>query len=409
MPRRREAARRRAAAARGRRVVRAAVERARPCSPRSPSSLGAGVGRSAGCRRPRIVEHHGRTRQSRPRPPHRPRRPGFGRPAPAARHATGRGRGRPARPAADRLGERVRAQPLPARVQPGRRIRPGCSTAWRGRRGRLIEYWAHQAAFIPRERLFEFRRAEYRRKGTSEWGGWLGENRTLADWLRAELEANGPMPRARSSTTRTSVAGRGGAGPTSSARSSGCSAPARSCASIGAASSGYALPEQVLAPELIDAGPPSRRRPRARRARGIRLGIATAADLADYWRLLNAQVRPAIADLVDAGAAGHRARLDHGRRPTAAWSSDARRPPRRRRGPALAVRPGRVVPAARRAPVRLPLPHRDLHARGRPALRVLLAAAARRRSHRRPGRPQERPRGRAARAVGVAEPSAPRR
>ena len=42
-----------------------------------------------------------------------------------------------------------------------------------GRRGRLVEYWAHQAALIPRELwpLFEFRRAAYRREGTSEWGG----------------------------------------------------------------------------------------------------------------------------------------------------------------------------------------------------------------------------------------------
>src|SRR5919107_2004696 len=39
-----------------------------------------------------------------------------------------------------------------------------------GRRGRTVEYWAHQAAFIPRELwpLFEFRREEHRRVG-SDW------------------------------------------------------------------------------------------------------------------------------------------------------------------------------------------------------------------------------------------------
>ena len=157
-----------------------------------------------------------------------------------------------------------------------------------GRRGRMVEYWAHQAAFIPRELwpLFEFRRAEYRRKGTSEWGGWLGENRTLADWLRAELEANGPMP--ASAIEHDANERRGPWW--------GWSDVKRTlewmfrtgevvCVERRRFERVYALPEQALAPELVDAGPAEADAVRELVARAASaLGIATAADLADYWR-----------------------------------------------------------------------------------------------------------------------------
>lgn len=262
---------------------------------------------------------------------------GFGRPAPAApgtRQVAG---------VVDRLGllqiDSVnvfeRSHYLPAFSRVGAYDRAVLDRMAWGRRGRLIEYWAHQAAFIPRELwpLFEFRRAEYRRKGTSEWGGWLGENRTLADWLRAELEANGPMP--ASAIEHDANERRGPWW--------GWSDVKRTlewmfrtgevvCVDRRRFERVYALPEQVLAPELIDAGPaePDAVRELVARAASA-LGIATAADLADYWRLLNAQVRPAIADLVDAGV------LEPvtvpgwttGGRPTPAWvHRDARRPRR---------------------------------------------------------------------------------
>lgn len=212
--------------------------------------------------------------------------------------------------------------------------------AW-GRRGRLVEYWAHQAAFIPRELwpLFEFRRDEYRRQGTSEWGGWLSENRGMADWLRAELAANGPMP--ASAIEHDANERRGPWW--------GWSDVKRTlewmfrtgevvCVDRRRFERVYALPEQALDPSLLDAAPAEADQVRVLVERAASaLGIATAADLADYWRMKASQVRPAIADLVDAGVLlpVEVPGWTTGSRPTPTWvHRDARRP-RRVEGAAL--------------------------------------------------------------------------
>jgi len=203
-----------------------------------------------------------------------------------------------------------------------------------GRRGRMVEAWAHQAAFIPRELwpLFEFRREEHRRVG-SDWGGWLLENRPLADWLRSELGANGPM---RASDIEHDANERRGPW-------WGWSDVKRTlewmfrvgevvCVERVRFERVYALPEQALAPELLDAAPPEAEAVRelVRRA-SIALGIATEADLADYWRMLRAPVRVAVRDLEEAGellpveVPG----WTTGSRATPAWvHRDARRPRR---------------------------------------------------------------------------------
>ena len=269
-----------------------------------------------------------------------------------------------------------------------------------GRRGRMLEYWAHQAAFIPRELwpLFEFRREEYRQRG-SEWGGWLVENRTLADWLRAELAANGPMP--ASDIEHDANERRGPWW--------GWSDVKRTlewmfrvgevvCVERRRFERVYALPEQALAPELLGEPPAEADAVRDLVGRaGAALGIATEADLADYWRMKRAPVREAIRDLEDAGellpveVPGWRI----GGRPAPAWvHRDARRP--RRLEAATVLSPFDPVVwfrPAHRAPLRLPLPHRDLHARARPQVRLLLAAGAHRRRRGGAGRPEERPQG----------------
>jgi uncharacterized protein YcaQ len=203
-----------------------------------------------------------------------------------------------------------------------------------GRRGRLLEYWAHQAAFIPRELWphFEFRREEYRQRG-SEWGGWLVENRTLADWLRRELEANGPM---RASAIEHDANERRGPW-------WGWSDVKRTlewmfrvgevvCVERQRFERVYALPEQALAPELLGTPPTEADAVRELVARAASaLGIATEADLADYWRMKRVPVRAAVRDLEDAGelvpvvVPG----WTTGGRPTPTWlHRDARRPRR---------------------------------------------------------------------------------
>ena len=62
---------------------------------------------------------------------------------------------------------------------------------------------------------------------------------------------------------------------------------------------------------------------------------------------------------------------------------------------AVAVRLADLVPRPHRAAVRLPLPHRDLHAGAQARVRLLRAAVPARRAPGRPRRPQVRPAGRA--------------
>ncbi len=203
-----------------------------------------------------------------------------------------------------------------------------------GPRGRMLEYWAHQAAFIPRDLwpLFEFRREEYRRAG-SDWGGWLVENRSLADWLRSELETHGPM---RASAIEHDANERRGPW-------WGWSDVKRTlewmfrvgevvCVERQRFERVYALPEQVLDAALL--GPPPDEADAVRelvsRAASA-LGIATEADLADYWRMKRVPVRAAVRDLEDAGelVPVQVTGWTTGARPTPTWvHRDARRPRR---------------------------------------------------------------------------------
>ena len=227
-----------------------------------------------------------------------------------------------------------RSHYLPAFSRVGAYDRSSLDRLTTGRRGRMVEYWAHQAAYVPRELWphFEFRRAEYRSRG-SDWGGWISENRSLADWLRAELAANGPMP--ASAIEHDANERRGPWW--------GWSDVKRTlewmfrtgevvCVERRRFERVYSLPEQALAPELLDS-PLSEAdavRELVERAASA-LGIATEADLADYWRMLRPPVRAAVADLVDAGVLlpvtvpG----WTTGSRSTPAWlHRDARRPRR---------------------------------------------------------------------------------
>jgi len=203
-----------------------------------------------------------------------------------------------------------------------------------GRRGRTLEYWAHEAAFVPRELwpLFAFRRDEYRQRGEA-WGGWLVENRQLADWLKAELRDNGPM---RASEIEHDANERRGPW-------WGWSTVKRTlewmfrvgevvCVERRRFERVYALPEQALAAELL-ATPPAEAdavRLLVERAASA-LGIATEADLADYWRMKRVQVRGAVRDLEDEGvlAPVEVPGWNVGGRPAPTWvHRDARRPRR---------------------------------------------------------------------------------
>ena len=168
-----------------------------------------------------------------------------------------------------------------------------------------VEYLAHEATFIPVEDwpLWQFRMDDFRRRWSGE-DSWMSANARTLRWVQDELRARGPLrpadiredaPRERGTwwdwddvkvalehmwrTGDVAISGRRGFERT------------------------YALAEQVI-PDGIR----SQRIPRAEAIRELvrraarSSGVATQADLADYYRLRDrTAVSVAIAELVDAG------------------------------------------------------------------------------------------------------------
>lgn len=173
------------------------------------------------------------------------------------------------------------------------------------RRPAYVESWAHVAAFVPVDDwpLFQFRRDALRAKYGDD--DWMREHRDVVDAVRAELAARGPLRPADLDHASPRVA----RGPWWD-WDVGKEALERLFLIGEAAIAGrrgferrYALTEQVIPAHLI-----SRPVPRADAIRELvrraarAYGVATASDLADYWRIRD---RPAIMasirDLVDEG------------------------------------------------------------------------------------------------------------
>jgi len=171
------------------------------------------------------------------------------------------------------------------------------------RKAPWIEYWAHQASFIPVETLPLWRWA-MRRRREKDYARWAADNGGMLDFLRSELAAEGPMPAGRiehEANTRT--------GPWWgwSDVKIGLEALHRWGEVVTAGRAGfervYALPEQVLPAQLIDAEVPEDDAitELVRRATSA-LGVGTLRDIADYWRMTQAPVARALERLVEEGA-----------------------------------------------------------------------------------------------------------
>ncbi len=176
------------------------------------------------------------------------------------------------------------------------------------RRPAYAEYWAHVAAFIPAGdwALFGFRMEALRAKYGSAAGGWFDSHRDIVDWVRAELTERGPLRPAQIEHD---------------ARKGGARGPwwdwdviKRSLEYLWmfgeVAVAGrrgferrYAMAEDVLPAEALTT--------RIDRDEAIRelvrraaqaYGVATAADLADYWRINDRRaILTAVADLESSG------------------------------------------------------------------------------------------------------------
>jgi uncharacterized protein YcaQ len=123
----------------------------------------------------------------------------------------------------------------------------------------------------------------------------------------------------------------------------------------------YDLPERALPADILALPTP----PEADAQRDLvrlaarALGVATEADLRDYFRLSVAAAKRCVAELAEAGALLP-VRVEGWRsRPI---STPPRAPRRVGARPAVALRPADLGAGADRTPVWLPLPDRDLHA-----------------------------------------------
>jgi uncharacterized protein YcaQ len=175
------------------------------------------------------------------------------------------------------------------------------------RKAPYVEYWAHMASFIPAADwgLFRFRMDDNRAKYGTAADGWFQDHREIVDWVRAELAARGPLRPAEIEHDAKA----GARGPwwdwdvVKHALEFLWTVGDVAIAGRRGFERRYALAEQVIPAETLDA-PVARQdaiRELIRRA-AVAYGVATASDLADYWRIKDrAALMAAIGDLQDAG------------------------------------------------------------------------------------------------------------
>ncbi|MGC5170776.1 winged helix-turn-helix domain-containing protein [Microbacterium sp. DT81.1] len=196
-----------------------------------------------------------------------------------------------------------------------------------GLRGPYVEYIAHVATFIPIEdwALWRFRMDEMRAKYGTSPDGWFARNASTIEWVRAELAARGPLRPAEIEAD----AQRGRRGPwwdwdvVKHALEYLWMFGEVSIAGRRGFERRYALAEQVIPAQVLASPVPREDAIRELVRRAARsYGVASASDLADYYRIRDRKaVMSAIGDLVDEGALRPVRVLgwDRGARPLPAW------------------------------------------------------------------------------------------
>jgi uncharacterized protein YcaQ len=209
------------------------------------------------------------------------------------------------------------------------------------KKGPYIEYWAHEAAVIPVDSwpLMRWRMDEHRHRMASDDRHWANHNRSMIDWLRAELADKGPLP---ASAIEHDANKRSGPwwGWSDVKRGMEVMFAQGELVSGGRTrfERTYALPEQVLPIEALNRQVPKADAIVSLIEQSARAhGIGTAKDLADYYRLKAQDALPAIRELETAGilrpvtVRG----WERGDRPIPAWVHRDARIPRRIEATAL--------------------------------------------------------------------------
>ena len=170
---------------------------------------------------------------------------------------------------------------------------------------RITEYWAHEASFIPVDTLplLRWRQQEYRDRAETEADSWFAANRSMTEWLLAELAAKGPM---RASEIEHESNTRSGSWWGWSDVKRGLETLFRWGDVVSAGRTRfervYALPEQVLPASVRELHVPRDEAMRRLVSISARAhGVGTADDIADYFRLKAVDAVPAIRELEEAG------------------------------------------------------------------------------------------------------------
>jgi uncharacterized protein YcaQ len=179
--------------------------------------------------------------------------------------------------------------------------------AWGERRG-LFEYWAHEASLLPlaTQRLLRWR-MEDARQGVGTWTGvarFLRERRDFVDRALAEIHDRGPLAASELEAGEKGVGGWWGW--SDAKRALEClfwTGELTTATRRGTFERVYGLPEKVLPRAIAQAPTPSRdeaQRQLLRIAAGA-MGVATARDLRDYFRMGVGEAKARLAELVEAG------------------------------------------------------------------------------------------------------------
>ncbi len=204
----------------------------------------------------------------------------------------------------------VRSQELPLFSRLGNHDRNAIPKATESQK--IFEYWGHEAAHLPVEihPLFRWKMEAARLGKARHWGltSFYDDNKAFVKRMLKHVETNGPTT-ARALSIRTEK--RGASKKTwwdwdeakvaleylfltgqLMSRSRGTD-----FARI------YDTPERVLPPEVLNASTPTEHEARKQLLvrSAIAQGVATASDLADYYRQKPAMVKPLITELVEDG------------------------------------------------------------------------------------------------------------
>jgi uncharacterized protein YcaQ len=172
-------------------------------------------------------------------------------------------------------------------------------------KGPYVEFWAHEAALIPRESwpLFRWRMEGYRRSATDDLTSWSSAHRGILDWLRSELAEKGPLA---ASAVEHDANKRSGPWWGWSDVKTGLEVLFRWGEVVSAGRTRfervYGLAEQLMPAHLLEREVAAHEAHRQLVEHAARThGVGTAADLADYFRLKNVDVPGILRELEEEG------------------------------------------------------------------------------------------------------------